>query len=129
MRFAIRLAFPNAYPSEKKGFDEEHQREFEKKAGDDTLRLEWAEGKRGKLSTIEPIDAAAKEVSAADIISAQVEFSSWKGRDLKAIATEVSRMALEVTDGMPLWKGFSLIWSADPSNDPQGSARLEIRMK
>ncbi|MES2474175.1 MAG: hypothetical protein V4640_00245 [Verrucomicrobiota bacterium] len=129
LRFAIRLTLPNAYPSEKKGFDKEHQRAFEKKTEDDHLLLDGLNGKRGKLATTDPIDAASIDVNVREIRSAQLEFSSWKERKLKAVATESSALTLELADGMPLWKGFSLVWSATPTQDPQGKARLEIEMR
>jgi hypothetical protein len=95
----------------------------------DRILVTLADGKRLRPSTSEVGAAGAVGLDGALATAVQVEFSSWLDNRLQLEATGGSTMRMEVSGGNPLWKGFSLVWSADPKKDPQSKATLEIEMK
>ncbi len=129
VRFAIRAKIHNVYPQEKKDPDKQRHKAFETKTKGDRVQLMMADGKRLRPSTSEAMDAGAAGLDGAPITAAQVEFSSWLENRLQLAATAGSTMRMEVSAGNPLWKGFSLVWSADPKIDSQAKATLEIEMR
>ena len=129
LRFSIRLKFDNAYPYEKADRDKKAQKEFENKIKDDRIQLSWTDGKRGKQSTSETVDAASAELNGPGIATARIEFSSYQGHKLQIAASPPSLMKISNSPAGPLQNGFLLTWISDPAKDPQAKARLSIEVK
>jgi hypothetical protein len=129
LRFSVRAKIQNGYPSQKMDPDKQRQKVIEDKMKRDRILVTLADGKRLRPSTSEVGAAGAVGLDGALATAVQVEFSSWLDNRLQLEATGGSTMRMEVSGGNPLWKGFSLVWSADPKKDPQSKATLEIEMK
>lgn len=131
LRFAVRLRFPNAYPSAKRNPDKRELKTFETKIKDDRLQLTWTGGKRLRQSTSEPVDLEVKDLNGPGIESLQLEFSSWQEQRMQLTASQVSAMRLSNSKSgpRPLHEGFLATWSMDPTKDPNAMASLRIEMR
>lgn len=59
----------------------------------------------------------------------ELEMQSYQNHRIEIAASETSTMQLANTAPGPLYKGFTLNWSADPTKDPEAKARLMINVK
>lgn len=128
LRFSIRVRFQESY--EKDVLDDKKQiKAFEDKIKNDRLQLIWTDKKRVKPSLFEDVDASSAELNGPGIAAMQLEMSSYQNNRIEIAAAGNSSMKLSNTAPGPLYKGFSLTWSADPDKDPEDKARLMIEVK
>ena len=129
-RFLIEVRIPDAVPPAKDGEDNRKAaKEREDQLKDDKLQLVWTDGKKTRITGDKAVEGSSKEVTGPGITAASVEFAAFKERKIVATAAPNSSMRLTNVGSQPLPQGFSLFWSADPSKDPEGKARLLIEIK
>ena len=132
LRPVIRAGFPVFYVNEnsvKAEWDKKQIKEFEKRIGKDSVTLKRLDGKVVKLACVDKTDPKFKEVNGTGISSAEVEISDYQNRKIEFLAAPNSSLTLGYTAPLPLHNGFYLQWSADPAKDPEGKAKLAIRIK
>ncbi len=132
LRPVIRAAFPSFYAgenAEKEKWEKKQIKEFEKRIGKDSVTLKRLDGKVVKLACVDKTDPKFKEVNGTGISSAEVEISDYQNRKIEFLAAPNSSLTLGYTAPLPLHNGFYLQWSADPAKDPEGKAKLAIRIK
>lgn len=132
LRPVIRAAFRPFYVdenSQKEKWDEKQIKEFEKRIGKDSVTLKRLDGKRVKLGCADKTDPNSKEVNGTGSSSAEVEIGAYQNRKIEFLAAPNSSLTLGYTAPLPLHNGFYLQWSADPAKDPDGKAKLAIRIK
>ncbi len=132
LRPVIRAAFRPFYVdenSQKEKWDEKQIKEFEKRIGRDSVTLKRLDGKRVKLGCADKTDPNSKEVNGTGSSSAEVEIGAYQNRKIEFLAAPNSSLTLGYTAPLPLHNGFYLQWSADPAKDPDGKAKLAIRIK
>ncbi len=108
---------------------EKQIKEFEKLIGEDSVTLKRLDGKRVKLGCADKTDPNSKEVNGTGSSSAEVEIGAYQNRKIEFLAAPNSSLTLGYTAPLPLHNGFYLQWSADPAKDPEGKAKLAIRIK
>jgi hypothetical protein len=108
---------------------EKQIKEFEKRIGEDSVTLKRLDGKRVKLGCADKTDPNSKEVNGTGSSSAEVEIGAYQNRKIEFLAAPNSSLTLGYTAPLPLHNGFYLQWSADPAKDPEGKAKLAIRIK
>jgi hypothetical protein len=108
---------------------EKQIKEFEKLIGEDSVTLKHLDGKRVKLGCADKTDPNSKEVNGTGSSSAEVEIGTYQNRKIEFLAAPNSSLTLGYTAPLPLHNGFYLQWSADPAKDPEGKAKLAIRVK
>jgi hypothetical protein len=129
LRFSISAKIPNAYAGVDKPVDRKETKAFEDRLKGDQVTLAYTDKKRSKLSTTESVDANSQEINGAGITAAEIEFSTYQGKQLGLIASPGSVLALSAKKPAPLQDGFLITWTADAAKDPQGAARLSIEIK
>ena len=132
LRPVIRAGFPVFYVNEnsvKAEWDKKQIKEFEKRIGKDSVTLKRLDGKVVKLACVDKTDPKFKEVNGTGISSAEVEIGAFQNRKIEFLAAPNSSLTLAYTAPLPLHNGFYLQWSADPAKDPEGKAKLAIRIK
>jgi hypothetical protein len=128
-RFCISVKVPNAYPDVKVDEDKKAKKAFEDKVKGDRVQISRMDGKREKLSMMEPVAANSPEVTGPGLSGVQIDASSYKDRKIQFSASPNSSIALSNPSKQPLGDGFDLVWKADPAKDPEGKARLQIEVK
>jgi len=132
LRPVIRAAFRPFYVdenSQKEKWDEKQIKEFEKRIGRDSVTLKRLDGKRVKLGCADKTDPNSKEVNGTGSSSAEVEIGAYQNRKIEFLAAPNSSLTLGYSAPLSLHNGFYLQWSADPAKDPEGKAKLAIRIK
>ena len=137
LRPVIRAGFPVFYvgqkaqneEAQKEELDKKQIKEFEKRIGEDSVTLKRLDGKRVKLGGADKTDPNSKEVNGTGSSSAEVEIGAFQNRKIEFLAAPNSSLTLAYTAPVPLHNGFYLQWSADPAKDPDGKAKLAIRIK
>jgi hypothetical protein len=129
LRFVIDLKIPDVYTDAKKGGDKKAAKANEEKSKNDRLQLIWTDKKAVKQSLTQKIDASSKEISGPGIAAVQIELDAYHGKKIEVTASENSSIALENKPPASLIEGFSIIWTADSTKDPEGKARLIFGMK
>ena len=129
LRFVIDLKIPDVYTDAKKGGDKKAAKAHEEKSKNDRLQLIWTDKKAVKQSLTQKIDASSKEISGPGIAAVQLELDAYHGKKIEVTASENSSIALENKPPASLIEGFSIIWTADSTKDPEGKARLIFGMK
>jgi hypothetical protein len=132
MRPVIRAAFPPFYAgenAEKEKWEKKQIKEFEKRIGRDSVTLKHLDGTGVKFECVEKTDAKSKEVNGTGSSSAEVEIGAFQNRKIEFLAAPNSSITLTNAAPAPLHSGFYLQWSADPAKDPDGKAKLAIRIK
>jgi hypothetical protein len=132
LRPVIRAGFPAFYTvenTEKEKWDKKQIKEFEKQIGRDSVTLKRLDEKRVKLGCADKTDPKSKEVNGTGSSSAEVEIGAYQNRKIEFLAAPNSSLTLAYTAPLPLHNGFYLQWSTDPAKDPEGKAKLAIRIK
>ena len=129
LRFTISAKIPNAYADVDKPADRKETKAFEDRIKGDQVTLAYSDKKRSKLSTTESVDANSKEINGAGITAAEIEFSTYQGKQFGLLASPGSVLTLSAKQPGPLQDGFLITWVADAAKDPQGAARLNIEIK
>lgn len=128
----IRASFPPFYTVEKtqkETWDKKQIKEYEKRIGKDSVTLKHLDGTRVKLACSDNTNPKSKEVNGKGISSAEVEISAYQDRKIEFLAAQGSSLTMENLAPGALHDGFWFQWSSDPANDPQGKAKLNIRIK
>ena len=129
LRFSIRVKFPKAYADSGQSGDKKQVDVFKEKTQGDRLQLVWTDQKRLRVSTSEKIDASSKEINGPGIAVLQLAFGSYEYKKFELTATENSAMTLSNKPLVPLREGILVTWTADPSLDPAGKARLRLGIR
>ncbi len=129
LKFSLVVKFPNAYASAKKDGDKKTEKAFEDKTKKDRLQLILVDKKRVKIETSGTVDADLPQINGVGIAAAQLGLAAYQGKEFEVTASENSLMTITPAGAGPLHDGFALSWSADPAKDPQGQARLAIKVK
>lgn len=133
LRLAIKVRVPDLTPggtSKKKVEDEKKAaKELEKLLKGERLSVKWIDGKSGRPTVTEPIDAASAEVSGPGISALSGEFSELGSVNLELAAAPNSAITLSNKPTNPLFKGFTVLWRPDMAKDPQSKARLSLQLK
>lgn len=124
LHFAISADF-NPYVS-KPGDDEAKIRRFEERAKKDVFRYETVSRKREKLKFLEETNPAVA-VSEA-LTNARIETDGYGGIEFSLQASEKSKLTLDDKGSRPLWKGFTLRWTADEGVDTD-TQKLTVTVK
>jgi len=95
----------------------------------DAVILKHLDGKRVKLACVEATDSKSKEVNGPGSSSAEVEISVYQKRNIEFLAAPNSSLTLVNAAPDPLHNGFWLHWSPDAAKDPEGKAKLAIRIR
>jgi hypothetical protein len=127
-RFSIDVKIPLTLPELKADPSKKDLKKYEESIEDDEVRLEWIDGGKTKIDANEPVEGASKEVTGPGIESAVIEFGAYSGKEIELIASPNSKMTLSNGEKGPLSSGFVLNWSADVAKDPEGKARLLIKI-
>lgn len=131
LRPVIRAGFPPFYGDEnsvKEQWEKKQIKEFEKLISKDSVTLKHLDGKRVKLQCVDATDAKSLEVNGVGSSSAVVEISAYQKRRVEFLAAPNSSLTLNADPG-PLHNGFWFQWSADPAIDPEGIAKLAVRIR
>jgi len=128
-KFLLLVKFPNAYLHDKKDGDKKTEKAFEEKIKKDRLQLILADKKRVKMETSGPAVMDLTQINRVGIAAAQLGLSAYQGKEFEVTASENSMMKIVPAGAGPLHDGFSLSWSADSAKDPQGQARLAVKVK
>ena len=128
-RFVIRMRFPNAYAQTRKARDKNDEKDFQKQVKGDRIDLKWTDGKRKKQAMDEKVDASSKDINGPGIAAAEVEISSYQGRNFYVSSSENANLSLWNGGSAPLNQGFTFVWTPEAAKDPEGKARLSIELK
>jgi hypothetical protein len=128
-RFSIEVRIPNAVPEAKADEDKKAAKEREEKIKDDKVQIVWTDGKKTRIPGDKAVEGSSTEVTGPGITAASIEFGVFKERKIVVTAAPNSSMKLSNSGSRRLPEGFSLFWSADPTKDPQGKARVAIEVK
>jgi hypothetical protein len=128
-KFLFVVKFPNAYLNVKKDGDKKTEKAFEDKIKKDRLQLILVDKKRVKIGTSGTVDADLTQINGVGIAAAQLGLSAYQGKEFEVTAAENSMMKIVPAGAGPLHDGFSLSWSAASAKDPQGQARLAVKVK
>jgi hypothetical protein len=130
LRPVIRAGFTQFYAGViNDSWDKKQVKDFEKEIGKDSVVLKHLDGTRVKLGCVEATDSRSKEVNGPGSSSAEVDISSYQKRKIEFLAAPNSSLSLFNAAPAPLHNGFLFQWSADPAKDPDGKAKLAIRIK
>jgi len=142
LRFVVRVNVPNMYPYQDHdpGTAEDSKREkekkaqkvgkaFQKKVKSDLLLLTWTDGNRVRQDFEKIVDVTSPTFNGPGITSVDVDASSYEGKRLVFTAAPNSAMTLRNPSPAPLHEGFTIIWAADSSKDPQNKAKLAMEVR
>lgn len=124
LHFAISADF-TPYVS-KPGDDPSKMERFEERAKKDVLRYETVSRKREKLEFLEETNPATT-VSEA-LTSAHIEADGYDGIEFELKASEKSKLTFDDKGPRPLWKGFTLRWTANEGVDT-ATQKLTVTVK
>jgi hypothetical protein len=128
----IRTIFTAFYVNEnihKESWDKKQVKEFEKRIGADSVTLKHLDEKRVKLVCVDKTDPKSKEVNGGGSSLAEVEISFYQKRKIELLAAPNSSLTLCNAGPAPLHHGFWFQWSADAAKDPDGKAKLALRIQ
>ncbi len=128
----IRTIFTAFYVNEnihKETWNKKQTKEFEKRIGADSVTLKHLDQKQVKLVCADRTDPKSKEVNGVGSSLAEVEISFYQKRRIEILAAPNSSLTLCNAGPAPLHNGFWFQWSADAAKDPDGKAKLAIRIK
>ena len=131
MQPAIRASFPAFYQgesSEKAKWDKKQIRDFDKMVGRDLVSLKHLDGKTIKLPCVEKTALKPDDINGGGSSLAEVEISAYQKRKVEFIASPNSSLTLGNAGVVPLHSGFWFQWSPDVAKDPDGKAKLAIRI-
>jgi hypothetical protein len=143
LRFVVRTRIPDTYDDGRKllaasgkSGDRKKDRETEKdkkafirKLKDDTLELNWTDGRRVKWNFAESPDAASSGIQGPGITSATVAMRTYADRRFIFTASPDSSLSVHPKENAPLVAGFSIHWTADPAKAADGTAKLAIEVR
>ena len=136
LKFALSLEIPNLYPSERKpgaDLNEREKRREEKALADklrgDRLSLKRSDGSSLRQPLSESVDAASGEINGPGISELELQTETFRGRRLMLNASPGTAMTLSNSKSAPLYQGFDVAWTPDPTKDPDGKARLAISFR
>jgi hypothetical protein len=130
MRPVISAGFHQFYTAvDMESWDKKQIKDFEKEIGKDSVILKHLDGKRVKLACVDATNSNSKEVNGPGSSSAEVEISAYQKRNIEFLAAPNSSLTLVDAAPAPLHNGFLIQWSPDAAKDPEGKAKLAIRIK
>jgi hypothetical protein len=140
LRFGLVTDVPNLYtvPSLEKDLDDKEAakqmkdaaKEFNKKAGRDQLMLKSPDGKRQEFALIDKVDFKQAGIADATFTEVELESGAILGRTVGLIASPNSSLKLSKAGAAELYMGgWSVIWLTDGGKDPDGKARLALRVR
>jgi hypothetical protein len=122
-RFRLRVQVPNIYI-----YDKDPEK-LAAKAEADEISLMRTDKKRVKLGVLKPLDAEAPEVGGPGVWQARIEMAGYAGNRLELDAGVAGSFEFFNQGIAPLSQGFSFIWKTDPAKDPEGKARLIVKVR
>ena len=131
LRPIIRMGFPAFYAAEngeKATWDKKQIRDFDKMIGRDSVSLKHLDGKTIKLACVEKTDLKPNEINGNRSSLAEVEIHAYQKRKIEFLASPNSSLTLGNAGAAPLHNGFRFEWSPDAAKDPDGKAKLAIRI-
>ena len=105
------------------------EKAFLKAVSSDTVRLKRLDGKSLKLSFDKSLTASPDFFNGSGMVEVDVDTRWAGGMGFVLSASPNSSISIANTAENPLYQGFVLTWRSDPSKDPEGKARLGMRMK
>lgn len=105
------------------------EKAFLKSVSSDTVRLKRLDGKSLKLSFDKSLTASPDFFNGSGMVEVDVDTRWAGGMGFVLSASPNSSISIANTAENPLYQGFVLTWRSDPSKDPEGKARLGMRMK
>lgn len=122
LRFTISTKFPPSYVN----VQEKDSKEFKKKVEDDRLEVKLLDGKRAKVTGLDPFDATAPEFTGTGLSQVELNISEFGEGKFTFIAAPSSKISLvQTSKGQAFSTGLSVNWEADP----EGKARLAVEVK
>ncbi len=128
LRFVVTVDFKSMYDSVKKDTRKEISA-YNKMIKNDEIRLKWTDGKSGKKTLSETVDAKSAEINGPGISAIELETGAYDDRKFVFNASQNSAMTLSNKGPGPLHEGFSIIWAADAAKDPEGKARFAFDVR
>lgn len=128
----IRVVFPGFYAPEQATmleWDKKQIKDFDKLIGKDSVRTKQLDGKTVKLACVDKMELTPAQINAARSSLIEVEIGAYQNRKIEFIAAPNSSLTLGNAGATPLHAGFWLQWSVDAAKDPDGNAKLAIRIK
>ncbi len=128
----IRVIFPAFYATESVGretWEKKQAKDFDKMLGKDSVSLKHLDGKTVKLACAEKRELKPAEIAAARSSLVEVDIAAYQDRKIEFIAAPNSSLTLGNAGATSLHGGFGIQWSADAAKDPDGKAKLAIRIK
>ena len=128
----IRAIFPGFHADEidqKAKWDKKQIRDFDKLIGRDSVSLKHLDGKTIKLPCVEKTDLKPDEINGGGSSLAEVEIYDYQKRKIEFLASPNSSLTLGNAGAAPLHSGFWFQWSPNVAKDPDGKAKLAIRVQ
>jgi hypothetical protein len=94
----------------------EQQKNFEKKARRDEIRLELPMRERATLDFLDTMNPAKKAKDGFS--SAEIRTEGYGGLRWQLTASEKSTLRFDDKGERPLWNGFTISWTSNPGTDP-----------
>jgi hypothetical protein len=122
LRFTISTKFPPNYANAQ----DKTSKEFKKKVEDDRLDLKLLDGKRAKVTGLDPFDAALPESGSAGLSQVELFISEYGEGKFTFTAAPGSKLTIvQTSKGQAFSSGMLLNWEADA----EGKARLAVDVK
>lgn len=128
----IKAQFAASYAAEngqKATWDKKQTKDFDRLIAKDSVTLKHLDGKQVKLGCIENLDPKAKEVNGSGSSSAVVDISCYQKHKIEFLAAPNSALTLAMPGAAAIHSGFWIQWSPDVAKDPDGKAKLAIKVK
>lgn len=122
-RFVLRIQVPDVYYSDSKI---ESRKIKAKRDRVDLLRMD---GKKLKLDLLTPLDAESEEFSGPGVAEARLDLAGYRGHRFHFDAGDGAAFEIWNKGELALIEGFHLAWKPDPAKDPDGKARMILRVR
>jgi hypothetical protein len=122
-RFVLRFQVPDAY------YHENDLGKRQEKAKRDRVDLLRSDGKKLKLDLVTPLDAESGKFSGPGISQARLDISGFKGHRFEFDAGANAAFEFWNQGEQALIEGFTLGWKPDATKDPDGKARMVLKVR
>lgn len=129
LRFAVRATLPNVY-RRVEVYDRDEQREFERLTRRDYMEVVRLDHSKVHLTNDDGDPMNCEELTGTGVESIEMRLSYYEGRRFYFGAGRGSGLAIAAARSPgPWYEGMELIWSRDPTVDPDAASRLSLWVK
>lgn len=124
LSFRISSRFQDAY---KYTADDKIEAESKK----DRIEFITLDKKRDKIGVFESVKLSDDEVTGKGLSNLRIEMKPYEGKRFEYAIEGPSRITMVNPRELPSspYRGFSVLWHADPAKDPEGKARFVLEVK